>query len=476
MQQIKMARSFVGIQLGNSSAKIAIYNEGSGSVTVVTNEDGDRVLPVNVATHHGTDELSFQLNPLAARSKAINCLYENFFFHFCNDPEQGKSFDYGGGLLTVEQLCLSYLQKLFEIILSATGCTQIDSLVLSLSNSLYNETEGKRRIEGLFSNDHKNFPCVKKFCIEGQAKCSLLEWISNRENEIKGNNWAVLELGHSATYLNHFYLSKIDSALKIAQLPKTRRFDSFSGGKTDLVLHQMVLQDAQRKFKTSEFSARMVNKLKGHYEGAKRTLSQSGVAQIWVESWYDGMDFSTTLHRNKYELLLEPHVKELIGELRGVEGLKDCNILVVGSSSKKPYLVKAIKGEFSSTVLVNDPDEIASKGAAYLAYLAGTGSRAVENATYASSTIVLRTEQEQLELISEGSLLTADFPEFTCSVDTERVYQVIELPNNTIASFKAPTSFKAKVVCSASGDGLVLRGARVESEESLFEIPLCGRN
>ena len=479
-----MGKSFVGIQLGNSSAKISLYNEKSSNVTVITNEDGDRILPVNAATHHGSEELSFQLNSLAAKSRAISCLYENFFLLFLTLPDQGDSFKWEGdeSNLSAKQLCIFYFKKLLEIISHSTGTDQIDSLVLSLSSSLFEK--GKERIERLVKENFSSQ--IKAVFVEGQAKCSLLQFITSSNKSStpvveNGKNWFVLELGQSASHLNHFYLNESNSNLQIAQLPTTFKFDSFSGKKADLVLHEMVLQEAQRKFKTTEFSGKMIKKLEGHYESTKRTLSQSTHAQIWIESWYDGVDFTATLNRSKYESLLEPHLTKLISELVGIEGMKKSNILVIGSSSKKPSLTAALRKEFPQCCFVGDPDEIASKGASYLAYLIGGNEKRIENLKYSSNRLVLRPKDgsgTEITLLEEGTLLTVtdqqEYKPLSCNLVDGLDYEIIELPiGNVIAIIKSPLPSSSIVIQPVLKEGkLSLKGTRSEDNQTLFDLSL----
>eukprot|EP00121_Abeoforma_whisleri_P010155 Awhi_evm1s9359 len=117
---------------------------------------------------------------------------------------------------------------------------------------------------------------------------------------------------------------------------------------------------------------RAVQKLRREVEKAKRTLSSQHQARIEIESLYDGMDFSETLTRAKFEELcadlfkstLEP-VKKVISEA-GISKSEIDEVVLVGGSTRIPKVQQLVKGFFNGKEPNRgiNPDEAVAHGAA----------------------------------------------------------------------------------------------------------------
>eukprot|EP00122_Pirum_gemmata_P008839 Pgem_evm1s8158 len=117
---------------------------------------------------------------------------------------------------------------------------------------------------------------------------------------------------------------------------------------------------------------RSVQKLRREVEKAKRTLSSQHQARIEIESMIDGIDFSETITRAKFEELnadlfkntLNP-VKKVLEEA-GLEKRDVDEIVMIGGSTRIPKVQELIKNFFNGKAPNNsiNPDEAVAFGAA----------------------------------------------------------------------------------------------------------------
>lgn len=117
---------------------------------------------------------------------------------------------------------------------------------------------------------------------------------------------------------------------------------------------------------------RAVQKLRREVEKAKRALSSQHQARLEIESLYDGIDFSETLTRAKFEELNNDLFKSTLDPVKKV--LKDSDlakneideIVMVGGSTRIPKVQQLVKGLFNGKEPNRgiNPDEAVAYGAA----------------------------------------------------------------------------------------------------------------
>jgi heat shock protein 5 len=114
-----------------------------------------------------------------------------------------------------------------------------------------------------------------------------------------------------------------------------------------------------------------IGKLKREVEKAKRTLSSQMSTRIEIESFFDGIDFSETLTRAKFEELNAELFKKTLKPVERV--LKDANvkkseiddIVLVGGSTRIPKIQGMIEDFFGKKASKGiNPDEAVAYGAA----------------------------------------------------------------------------------------------------------------
>merc|ERR1711897_48401 len=129
---------------------------------------------------------------------------------------------------------------------------------------------------------------------------------------------------------------------------------------------------------------RSLQKLRREVEKAKRALSSTHQARVEIEALYDGVDFSETLTRARFEEINNDLFKNTLGPVKQVmedSGLKKNQIdeiVLVGGSTRIPKVQQLIKDFFNGKEPNRgiNPDEAVAYGAAVQAgILSGEGGQ-----------------------------------------------------------------------------------------------------
>jgi len=150
--------------------------------------------------------------------------------------------------------------------------------------------------------------------------------------------------------------------------------DTHLGGEDfDERMMQHIAQEFKRRHKKDvTTSDRALRRLRTACERAKRTLSSSPSATIEIDSLFDGIDFSTTITRARFEDLNADYFRACLSPVEKV--LKDAHIsksqvdevVLVGGSTRIPRVQQMIKEFFNGKEPCKNinPDEAVAYGAA----------------------------------------------------------------------------------------------------------------
>jgi heat shock 70kDa protein 1/2/6/8 len=158
-------------------------------------------------------------------------------------------------------------------------------------------------------------------------------------------------------------------------------------------------------------SPRALRRLRTAAERAKRTLSASNQSMIEVDSLFDGIDFSVTLTRAKFEQLCDAAFKRCMAPLEQV--LRDSkiakdrvdDIVMVGGSSRIPK-IRQLVTEFFGGKKLNDgvhPDEAVAYGAAVQAHILTAGKDSNDKT---SDIVLLDVTPLSLGIETAGNVMT----------------------------------------------------------------------
>ena len=160
--------------------------------------------------------------------------------------------------------------------------------------------------------------------------------------------------------------------------------DTHLGGEDfDTILVEHFVEEFKRKNKKDiTESKRALRRLRTSCETAKRTLSSATVANIEIDSLYEGVDFATTITRAKFENLCESLFQKTMAPVEQV--LRDSKlaksqideIVLVGGSTRIPKIQQLLSEFFNGKELCKtiNPDECVAYGAAIQAAIL-TGSK-----------------------------------------------------------------------------------------------------
>merc|ERR1712070_1232875 len=133
---------------------------------------------------------------------------------------------------------------------------------------------------------------------------------------------------------------------------------------------------------------RALRRLRTQCERAKRTLSASTQATIEIDSLFDGIDFSCSLSRARFEELCMDYFRNSMGPVEkcmrdsGIDKKNVHEVVLVGGSTRIPKVQAMIQEFFNGKELCKaiNPDEAVAFGAAVqAAILTGEGSSQVKD-------------------------------------------------------------------------------------------------
>jgi L1 cell adhesion molecule like protein len=172
---------------------------------------------------------------------------------------------------------------------------------------------------------------------------------------------------------------------------KSTAGDTHLGGEDfDNRVVDFCLQDFKRKNRGKDMAGnhRAIRRLRTQCERAKRTLSSSTQATIEIDSLFDGIDYSCSLSRARFEELCMDYFRNSMGPVEkalrdsGLDKKAIHDIVLVGGSTRIPK-VQAMIQEFFNGKEPNrsiNPDEAVAYGAAVqAAILTGDQSSAVQD-------------------------------------------------------------------------------------------------
>jgi len=150
------------------------------------------------------------------------------------------------------------------------------------------------------------------------------------------------------------------------------------------------IQDFKRKNRGKDLAGnqRALRRLRTQCERAKRTLSASTQATIEIDSLFDGIDYSCSLSRARFEELNMDYFRNSMGPVEktlrdsGIDKRSVHEVVLVGGSTRIPKVQQLIQEFFNGKEPCRsiNPDEAVAYGAAVqAAILTGEGSSQVQD-------------------------------------------------------------------------------------------------
>jgi L1 cell adhesion molecule like protein len=374
----------IGIDLGTCNSVVGVWQ--NGKVEIIANEQGNRTTPSYVA-FNSKERLVGDAAKNQATMNPENTLYDSkrmigrkfsdqivqsdvklWPFKVNNDnndrPKMQVNFKDDVKEFYPEEVSAMILKKMKEIAESYLGNDVTDAVITVpayFGDSQRQATKDAGTIAGLN---------VLRIINEPTA-ASIAYGLDNKSQEEK--TVLIFDIGGGTA---DFTVLSIDDG--VFEVLATAG-DSHQGGEDiDNKLVEFFANEFQRKYKKDlRSNPKSIKKLKVAAEKAKRHLSSSTQTSVELDSLYDGIDFSCSLSRARFDELNAGFYQKCLEYVEKV--MKDAkvsksdidDIVLVGGSSRIPKLQQLLSDFFHGKELNRsiNPDEAVAYGAAVQAHI-----------------------------------------------------------------------------------------------------------
>lgn len=180
----------------------------------------------------------------------------------------------------------------------------------------------------------------------------------------------------------------------------------------DQILMKYFMDEFKRKHKVDcSVNKRALRRLKTACERAKKTLSSGQQASVEIESFYEGIDFFTSITRARFESLCMSLFTQCISPVTkvlqdsGVSKNQVDEIVLVGGSTRIPKIQELLSSFFNGKELNKsvNPDEAVAYGASIQAAIL---SKSTDGNDKADSILLLDVSPLSLGLETAGGVMT----------------------------------------------------------------------
>ncbi|KAK2394698.1 heat shock cognate 70 kDa protein [Trifolium repens] len=391
-----MARKYeghaIGIDLGTTYSCVAVWQEQHSRVEIIHNDQGNRTSPSFVAF---TDEQRLigdaaknqaAANPQNTVFDAKRLIGRKFSDQAVQDdillwPFKVTAGDNDKPMITVnyknqeKQLCaeevssmiLTKMREIAEAYLESPVKNAVVTVPAYFSDSQRKATIDAGAIAGLNVMRIMNEPTA----------AAIAYGLDKRTNCVGERNIFVFDLGGGT-----FDVSLLTIKDNVFQVKATAGNTHLGGEDFDNRMVNYFVQEFKRKNKVDiSGNPRALRRLRTACERAKRTLSFLVVATIEVDSLFQGIDFSSSINRAKFEEMNMDLFNECtkIVESCLIDAKMDKSrvddVVLVGGSSRIPKVQQLLQEFFKGKELCKsiNPDEAVAYGAAVQAALLSEG-------------------------------------------------------------------------------------------------------
>ncbi len=212
-------------------------------------------------------------------------------------------------------------------------------------------------------------------------------------------------------------ISILDIGDGIIEVVATAGNSRLGGEDIDNSLVEFFASDFKRRYKKDfKESARALKRVKQASERVKKTLSNATQASVELDALYDGVDYTCTVTRARFDELMSDFYRKCMVEVE--KALKDSkvsksdikDIVLVGGTSRIPKLQEILSNFFGGKELCRsvNPDEAVAYGAAVqAAILTGTKDRLTKDL------VLLDVTPLSMGIETAGQVMTVMIPRNT---------------------------------------------------------------
>ncbi|KAI9787263.1 MAG: Hsp70 protein that interacts with Zuo1p [Candelina submexicana] len=382
----------IGISFGNTNSSIA-YTSPEGKAEVIANEEGDRQIPSTLSyiegeEYHGTQAKSQlirnsqntvayfrdylgkdfkSIDPTPSHASAHPQEHESSVGFSIQDTESDSK-----NTVSVSEITTRHLKRLVSSASDYLG-KAVTAAVITVPTDF---SDQQRQALTKSAKDAK----LEVLQYINEPVAAVLAYDARPSDTIKDRVVVVADFGGTRSDV-----AVIASHGGIYTVLATAHDYAFGGAQLDQVLIDHFAKEFIKKHRTDpRENPRSLAKLRLEAEATKKALSIGSNASLSIESLADGIDFSSTINRTRYELLAG---KVFAGFTRLIEGAikkADMDILDIhevilsGGTSNTPKIARLTQSLFPVTTAIQapstsptaiNPSELAVRGAAIQASL-----------------------------------------------------------------------------------------------------------
>jgi heat shock 70kDa protein 1/2/6/8 len=382
------SRVAIGIDLGTTYSCVGVWQ--NDHVEIIANDQGNRTMPSYVSFTNEERLIGEAAKSLAANN-AKNTVFDakrlignNFndekvqsdMKHFSynviskdNKPFIEVEFKGETKVFAPEEISSMVLGKMKEIAEAFLGCEVTDAVITV--PAYFNDSQRQA------TKDAGVIAGLNVIRIINEPTAAAIAYGLDKKTEGE-KNVLIFDCGGGTFDVS---ILSIDEA--IFEVKATAGDTHLGGEDFDTAMVEHFMQEFKRKHKHDiSDSARAVRRLRTACESAKRTLSSSTVANIEIDSLYEGIDFNSSITRAKFENLCDHLFRKTMAPVEQV--LRDSKmskaqineIVLVGGSTRIPKIQQLLSEFFNGKELCKsiNPDECVAYGAAVQAAIL-SGSR-----------------------------------------------------------------------------------------------------
>ncbi|KAL2757832.1 hypothetical protein ACRALDRAFT_2040183 [Sodiomyces alcalophilus JCM 7366] len=385
-------RTVIGLVFGNSNSSIAYTLDEKAEV--IANEDGDRQIPTALSYVDGDEYYGQQAkNFLVRNSKNTIAYFKEFIGQDFKsiDPTHNHAsahpHDVDGTVsftvkdkdeadepttLSVSQVTTRYLRRLI-----AAGSEYLGKKVTSAVITVPTDFTDKQKAALIKAANDADLEVLQ---LIAEPVAAILAYDARPEATVEDKMIVVADLGDTRSDV-----AVVASRGGMYTILATSHDYELAGCHLDQVLIDHFAKEFIKKHKTDpRENARSLAKLKLEAESTKKALSLGTNASFSIESLIDGLDFTSTINRVRYEMSARKVFEGINRLVEGVVKKADLDVLDIdevilsGGTSHTPRIANNLAAIFPETTSIVapatcataiNPSELLARGAALQASL-----------------------------------------------------------------------------------------------------------